>query len=106
MKCNPGEGDSPRVLFATEYAEAAPHPNPLRASFARLDPAKSGERERTADVAAPHRKPNRTPARASPPDMPIGVPSARQQAAPPSIPSSSNSMPFMPPPTVDIATTL
>jgi len=23
----------------------APHPNPLRASFARLDPAQSGERE-------------------------------------------------------------
>ena len=37
----PGEGDSPRAALA----EAAPHPDPLRASFARLDPA-SGERER------------------------------------------------------------
>jgi peptide/nickel transport system ATP-binding protein len=36
-----GEGDSPR----TALSEAAPHPNPLRASFARLDPAKGGERE-------------------------------------------------------------
>jgi ATP-dependent DNA helicase UvrD/PcrA len=25
--------------------ERAPHPNPLRASFARLDPVKNGERE-------------------------------------------------------------
>jgi peptide/nickel transport system ATP-binding protein len=36
-----GEGDSPRVALA----EAAPHPNPLRASSARLDPVKDGERE-------------------------------------------------------------
>jgi peptide/nickel transport system ATP-binding protein len=28
-----------------DYAETAPHPNPLRASFARLDPVKNGERE-------------------------------------------------------------
>ena len=32
--------------------------------------------------------PNRTPARANPPAMPIGVPSARQQAAPDIVPSS------------------
>ncbi|MEK9283219.1 MULTISPECIES: ABC transporter ATP-binding protein [unclassified Bradyrhizobium] len=38
-----GEGDSPRV----ELEETAPHPNPLRASEARLDPAKSGEREKS-----------------------------------------------------------
>jgi peptide/nickel transport system ATP-binding protein len=38
-----GEGDSPRVALA----EAAPHPNPLRASSARLDPVKDGEREKT-----------------------------------------------------------
>jgi len=37
-----GEGGSQRV----QLAERAPHPNPLRASFARLDPAKSGEREK------------------------------------------------------------
>src|SRR5690242_622756 len=36
-----GEGDSPRVALA----EAAPHPDPLRASSARLDPVKDGERE-------------------------------------------------------------
>jgi peptide/nickel transport system ATP-binding protein len=37
-----GEGNSPRVALV----EAAPHPDPLRASSARLDPAKSGEREK------------------------------------------------------------
>src|SRR6202035_5038187 len=36
-----GEGASQQVAVAG----AAPHPDPLRASFARLDPAKSGERE-------------------------------------------------------------
>ncbi|MEH2550602.1 peptide/nickel transport system ATP-binding protein [Bradyrhizobium sp. AZCC 2262] len=36
-----GEGDSPRTVLA----EAAPHPDPPRASSARLDPAKGGERE-------------------------------------------------------------
>ncbi|WP_426531372.1 dipeptide ABC transporter ATP-binding protein [Bradyrhizobium sp. McL0615] len=36
-----GEGDSPRIPLV----EAAPHPDPLRASSARLDPAKGGERE-------------------------------------------------------------
>ena len=35
-----------------------------------------------------HASPNLTPARASPPAMPIGVPSARQQAAPDIVPSS------------------
>src|SRR5258708_22212562 len=34
-----------RALTSIEFAEAAPHPNPLRASFARLDPAKSGEKQ-------------------------------------------------------------
>ena len=37
-----GEGLSPRVALA----EAAPHPDPLRASSARLDPVKDGEREK------------------------------------------------------------
>jgi len=37
-----GEGDSPRVALA----ETAPHPDPLRASSARLDPVKDGEREK------------------------------------------------------------
>jgi peptide/nickel transport system ATP-binding protein len=37
-----GEGDSPH----TALAEAAPHPDPPRASSARLDPAKGGEREK------------------------------------------------------------
>jgi peptide/nickel transport system ATP-binding protein len=43
LQSNPGEGDSQRVA----PAEGAPHPDPLRASFARLDPA-SGEREKSA----------------------------------------------------------
>jgi DNA helicase-2/ATP-dependent DNA helicase PcrA len=43
----PGEGDSPQ----TEIVETAPHPDPLRASSARLDPA-GGEREKSA-LAAP-----------------------------------------------------
>jgi peptide/nickel transport system ATP-binding protein len=43
LRSNPGEGDSPRVALA----EKAPHPDPLRASFARLDPA-GGEREKDA----------------------------------------------------------
>jgi peptide/nickel transport system ATP-binding protein len=42
LRSNPGEGDSPPVALA----EAAPHPDPLRASSARLDPA-SGEREKS-----------------------------------------------------------
>jgi peptide/nickel transport system ATP-binding protein len=37
-----GEGDPPRIALA----DAAPHPDPLRASSARLDPA-GGEREKT-----------------------------------------------------------
>jgi peptide/nickel transport system ATP-binding protein len=36
LSSNPGEGDSTRAALA----EAAPHPDPLRASFARLDPAR------------------------------------------------------------------
>src|ERR1700690_931368 len=44
LRSNPGEGESPHSL-SSEFAEAAPHSNPLRASFARLDPAKSGARE-------------------------------------------------------------
>jgi peptide/nickel transport system ATP-binding protein len=43
LRSNPGEGDSPPVALA----ETAPHPDPLRASFARLDPA-GGEREKNA----------------------------------------------------------
>ena len=35
---------SHRARRCSEFAEAAPHPNPLGASFARLGPAKSGER--------------------------------------------------------------
>ncbi|UPJ51534.1 UvrD-helicase domain-containing protein [Bradyrhizobium sp. 200] len=46
---NPGEGDSPRA----ELAETAPHPDPLRASSARLDPVKDGEREKTAPASPP-----------------------------------------------------
>ena len=42
----------------------------------------------------------RTPARAIPPPMPTGVPSARQQAAPSSSPSSPNRIAPMPPPTL------
>ena len=38
----PGEGDSPRA----ELVETAPHPDPLRASSARLDPVEDGEREK------------------------------------------------------------
>jgi hypothetical protein len=56
-RCDPGEGDSQRV----EPADRAPHPaspsgfagaspNPLRASFARLDPVKNGTRGRSADA--------------------------------------------------------
>ncbi len=36
-----------REQFVTVLAARAPHPDPLRASFARLDPAKGGEREKT-----------------------------------------------------------
>ncbi|WP_028350353.1 ATP-dependent helicase [Bradyrhizobium murdochi] len=43
----PGEGDSPQ----TELVETAPHPNPLRASSARLDPVKDGEREKSAPAS-------------------------------------------------------
>src|SRR6516164_7326752 len=43
-----GEGLSPRARFV----ESPPHPNPPRASFARLGPA-SGERERTVVMAVP-----------------------------------------------------
>ena len=39
-------------------------------------------------VRGPYASPNLTPARANPPAMPIGVPSARQQAAPDIVPSS------------------
>ena len=53
-----------------------------------------------------HASPNLTPARASPPAMPIGVPSARQQAAPDIVPSSWNWIAFMPPATVGTACTL
>ncbi|WP_439371805.1 dipeptide ABC transporter ATP-binding protein [Bradyrhizobium sp. DASA03120] len=39
-----GEGDAPRA----EFAEAAPHHDPLSASEARRDPVKDGEREQTS----------------------------------------------------------
>ncbi len=38
-----GEGDSP----SAQLLDRAPHPSPLRASSARLDPVKNGEREQT-----------------------------------------------------------
>ena len=41
LRSNPGEGDSPPAVLS----ETAPHPDPLRASSARLDPA-CGEREK------------------------------------------------------------
>jgi peptide/nickel transport system ATP-binding protein len=41
LRSNPGEGDSPTAALM----EGTPHPDPLRASFARLDPA-GGEREK------------------------------------------------------------
>ena len=37
-----------RSIVGSRFAEGAPHPDPLRASFARLDPAKNGEREKRA----------------------------------------------------------
>jgi DNA helicase-2/ATP-dependent DNA helicase PcrA len=44
-----GEGDSPPAMLL----ERAPHPDPLRASSARLDPVKDGERENTAAPPPP-----------------------------------------------------
>jgi peptide/nickel transport system ATP-binding protein len=44
LRSNPGEGDFPQFALA----EGAPHPDPLRASSARPDPAKGGEREKEA----------------------------------------------------------
>jgi hypothetical protein len=35
-----------RPIVRSQLAERAPHPDPLRASFARLDPVKDGEREK------------------------------------------------------------
>jgi hypothetical protein len=34
-----------RSIDRTQFADGAPHPDPPRASFARLDPVKNGERE-------------------------------------------------------------
>src|SRR5260370_40575498 len=45
VRGNPGEGESPHTL-PSQFAEAAPHPNPLRASFARLGLAKERGEER------------------------------------------------------------
>src|SRR5258708_21124692 len=42
--CDPGEGR--RRIRNTRIRGEAPHPNPLRASSARLAPAKSGAREK------------------------------------------------------------
>ncbi|MEH2515538.1 DNA helicase-2/ATP-dependent DNA helicase PcrA [Bradyrhizobium sp. AZCC 1610] len=47
LQSNPGEGDSSQA----ELVEGAPHPDPLRASSARLDPVKDGEREKNAPAA-------------------------------------------------------
>jgi DNA helicase-2/ATP-dependent DNA helicase PcrA len=44
-----GEGDSPPA----ELLERAPHPDPLRASSAHLDPVKDGEREKIAAPISP-----------------------------------------------------
>ena len=44
-RCNPGEGEPPRVRLSTERAEAAPHPDLL--------PVKNGEKEKKR--AAPFR---------------------------------------------------
>ena len=44
-----GEGDSPPAMLL----ESAPHPDPLRASSARLDPVKDGERENSAAPPPP-----------------------------------------------------
>jgi DNA helicase-2/ATP-dependent DNA helicase PcrA len=49
LRSNPGEGESPQ----TALAETAPHPDPLRASSARLDPVKDGEREKSAPSSPP-----------------------------------------------------
>ena len=51
LRSNPGEG-VPVYQLAPMLADRAPRPNPLRASFARLDPAKSGARE-NFDLEAP-----------------------------------------------------
>ena len=45
-------------------------------------------RATTSALRFDHASPNLTPARANPPAMPIGVPSARQHAAPDIVPSS------------------
>src|SRR6266480_681095 len=37
--------------MGSEIVESAPHPNPLRASFARLDPSRRGAREHTLTAA-------------------------------------------------------
>jgi len=46
----PGEGEPTSQPVS---AESAPHPDPLRASSARLDPVKDGEREKTAAPSSP-----------------------------------------------------
>jgi hypothetical protein len=35
-----------RSIVRSKLVERAPHPNPLRAGFAPLDPVKDGEREK------------------------------------------------------------
>ena len=51
IRCDPGEGV--QVYRWSNNAERAPHPNPLRASFARLDPARAG-RGSASSVLTPH----------------------------------------------------
>src|ERR1700676_2028782 len=46
MQCNPGEGVQGYQPASAFVDRSAPRPSALRASFARLDPAKSGEREK------------------------------------------------------------
>jgi hypothetical protein len=46
------------IIRESGPVESAPHPNPPRASFARLDPA-SGEREQVSMIAMP--QPNLIP---------------------------------------------
>src|SRR5439155_22359850 len=56
---SPGEGY--RSIVRSRFAEGAPHPDPLRASFARLDPAQErgeGERAHARSDTSPSGSPN------------------------------------------------
>jgi DNA helicase-2/ATP-dependent DNA helicase PcrA len=58
LRSNPGEGEPNSNAVP---AERAPHPDPLRASSARLDPVKDGEREQMAPPAVPSPSPLTAP---------------------------------------------